>query len=331
MKIKDMEVGKTVATELVLAEASIRKTRTQKDYLQLTLTDGTDKMDGKIWDYNVQLGVPEAKLVYTVTGLIGEYQGKKQITVSKLQVSDNQDLSRFAAVYYEEYEALFDKALNTIEGISNPTLRRIVFGFYKDNAQRLMTSTSARGVHHMGIGGNLVHSLEVAQLAVSVCNIVENQYVDTDYKVNRDLVLAGAMMHDVGKAWTYDMNDPSLEYTRIGREQDHIVLGIRMLDHWLTTKEPELYDTAEAYVLRHIIASHHGTLEKGSPVIPTFMEAVIVNYADGLSATLNALQCANRKALAEGKSTTDKVWVMENRVMTLQKNVLPVFGVEQAR
>lgn len=331
MKIKDMEVGKTVATELVLAEASIRKTRTQKDYLQLTLTDGTDKMDGKIWDYNVQLGVPEAKLVYTVTGLIGEYQGKKQITVNKLQVSDNQDLSRFAAVYYEEYEALFDKALNTIEGISNPVLRRIVSGFYKDNAQRLMTATSARGVHHMGIGGNLVHSLEVAQLAVSVCNIIENQYVDTDYQINRDVVLAGALLHDVGKAWTYDMNDPSMEYTRIGREQDHIVLGIRMLDHWLTTKEPDLYDTAEAYVLRHIIASHHGALEKGSPAIPTFMEAVIVNYADGLSATLNALQCANRKAMAEGKSTTDKVWVMENRVMTLQKNVLPAFGAEQAR
>ena len=328
MKIKEMEVGKTVATELVLAEASIRKTRTNKDYLQLTLTDGTDKMDGKIWDYNAQLGVPEAKNVYKVSGLIGEYQGKKQITVDKLQLSDNQDLSRFSAIYYEEYEALFDKALNTIEGISNPVLRRIVLGFYKDNAQRLMVATSARGVHHMGVGGNLVHSLEVAQIATAVCNLIESQYVDTDYQINRDVVLAGAMMHDVGKAWTYDMNDPSMEYTRIGREEDHIILGVRMLDHWLITKEPDLNNTAEAYVLRHIIVSHHGTMDKGSPAIPTFMEAVIVNYADGLSATLNALQCANRKALAEGKATTDKLWVLDNRVMTLQKNVLPVVGGE---
>lgn len=326
MKIKDMEVGKSVDVELVLAEASIRKTRTQKDYLQLTLTDGTDKMDGKVWDYNTQLGVPEAKHVYCVTGIIGEYQGKKQITISKLQLSDNQDLSRFTAIYYDEYEALFDKALNTIEGISNPVLRRIVFGFYQDNADVLKVATSARGVHHMGVGGNIVHSLEVAQLGVAVCNIIEQQYVDTDYQVNRDLVLAGAMMHDVGKAWTYDMQDPSMEYTRLGREEDHIVLGIRMLDHWLTLREPELYDSAEAYALRHIITSHHGTAEKGSPAIPNFMEAVIVDYADGLSATLNALQCANRKALAEGKPTTDKVWVMENRVMTLQKNVLPVVG-----
>lgn len=322
MKISELTVGQSVTVDLILGECSIRKTKTNKDYLQCTLSDGTDTMDGKIWDYRASLGVPETKLVYTLFGSIGEYAGRKQITISSMTKSQNQDMSRFSVIYTTDREHLWKLVSGLINTIQDPMLFKITRGFYLTYKHSLINATSAKGVHHVGFGGNLQHSYEVALLADKICSTLQNELMYEEYNVNRDLCIAGALLHDVGKAWIYDQSTPVIDYNEDGRWFDHIVLGIQMLTTWCAqhiTAEGQPY----LRLLCHIIASHHGEPEKGSPVYPNFMEAMIVNKADGISASLNTALQLNRKAATDGKEVTDKNWTMGNYPMTLQRNVLP--------
>lgn len=322
MKISEMTVGQRISTDLILSECSIRKTKTNKDYLQCTLSDGTDTLDGKIWDYKATQGLPEAKVVYRVTGTIGEYLGRKQITLERLIVSDCQDMSRFSIIYMPDREHLWKLVMGLIDTIQDPALYKITHGFYISFRHTLMNATSAKGVHHVGFGGNLQHSYEVALLADKICSTLQNELMYEEYKVNRDLCIAGALLHDIGKAWIYDQRTPVIDYNEDGRWFDHILLGIQVLTAWCATH----ITTEEQPYLRllcHIIASHHGEPDKGSPVYPNFMEAIIVNKADGISATLNTVLQLNRKAATDGKEVTDKNWTMGNYPMTLQRNVMP--------
>lgn len=329
MKISELTVGQNATLDLILSECSIRKTKTNKDYLQCTLSDGTDTLDGKIWDYNAQQGLPEAKMVYTVAGQVGEYMGKKQITLSSLRISTDQSMSRFSVIYMPDREHLWKLVMGLIGTIQDETLLKITQGFYSDNKYALLDATSAKGVHHVGFGGNLQHSYEVALLADKICSTLNNELMYEEYNVNRDLCIAGALMHDIGKAWVYDQSTPAIDYNELGRWFDHIVIGLRKLDEWCIQQVDEqgyTFDRRKVEALAHIIASHHGAPEKGSPVYPNFMEALIVSQADSISAALNNILQLNRKAERDGKSITDKNWTLGNYPMTLQKNVIPTTG-----
>lgn len=322
MKIEEMTVGQSICTDLILAEASIRKTKTNKDYLQATFSDGTESLDGKIWDYRAAQGAPKAKLVYTVQGVIGEFNGRKQLTISNMQVSQSQDMSRFSVVYVADRERLWARVLNLVDTIADPILRNITRGFYLTHQQRLIDATSAKGNHHVGFGGNLQHSCEVALIADRICHVMLHDLAYEQYNINRDLTVAGALLHDIGKAWTYDQSTPAIDYNQEGRWFDHILVGCSVLSDFVRSNFPDTY-TPACSALCHIIASHHGAPEKGSPVYPNFMEAMIVSSADGISAQLNAVLQLNRKAEKEGHDVTDRAWAVGNYPLTPQRLVLP--------
>ena len=320
MKIKDLTVGQKASLRLVLAGADIRKTKGNppRDFLSVTLSDGNDTLDGKIWNYEAALGVPETGKVYDVVGIIGDYQGKKQVTLQSLPLSNDQDMTAFMPCYTENAQRYYDAALTLIEQIENVDLRdftKLVYTRYKDS---IISATSAKGIHHCGYGGNLVHCLQVAGLACQIQNFLTAIW---HYEpISRDLCIAGGLLHDIGKLPTYKVNGAAIEYTRIGKEQDHIVLGIRMLDSILAGLPYS--NAAWADRLRHIIASHHGEKEFGSPVVPVFLEAHIINWADGISATTDTVMAANAKAIEEGKEYTDKIWTCHNCEYILQKDVM---------
>lgn len=336
MKIKDLIVGQKVTIDLVLGECSIRKTKGNppRDFLSATLTDGVDTLDGKIWNYNAVMGVPESGKVYTCVGQIGEYQGKKQITLEDMKMSADQDLTQFQPMYTDKYAWYFEQCLQLIDLIENQKLKAITRSVYMSYRSQLEQASSAKGVHHVGIGGNIVHSYEVASLALHIANTLSMH----NYPVCTDLCIAGGLLHDIGKAFTYAVDGASIVFTQDGRYMDHIVLGVRMLDNILLHMDaseevvPTMHDvwapnnyyrSPEADALRHIICSHHGELEYGSPVVPVFLEAHIVNAADSLSATANTILLANKKAEDEGKPLTDRIYTLHNREYTLQKDVLP--------
>lgn len=317
MKICDMRVGQVIAERLVLADCTLRKTKTQKDYLAVTFTDGSDTISGNIWNYKVSGELPAVHTVYDIAASIGEYSGNKQINISCMSVSENQDMSAFAIAYCSTTTAdvLWSRVQELISSMQNSVLANIVADIYERYHTELFNTSSASGIHHCGLHGNLYHSLEVAQLANSICAVC----ISNDIEINRDLVVAGALLHDIGKIYVYDIDGAVINYTDDGLMYEHIYLGAHMLDDLRSKYDQAAYPCFD--LLRHIILSHHGKLEYGSPVTPCFAEALIVNMADGISASLDTLATANSKAQAEGKDHTDVLRTLGNKQFMLQHTI----------
>ena len=317
MKISEMKIGSLVTERLVLAGAEVRKTKSNppSDYLSMTITDGVETLDGKIWNYPGKKGAPTTGIAYVFNGTISEYAGKKQIVVKSMAVAVDQDMREFSCTYTDDVENLWTQAMSAVNAIDNEYIRQLVSYIYEQNKTALMNSTSAKAVHHVGIGGNLVHTLEVFNYGL----MIAARLILQGRVVNMDLVRAGTLLHDIGKIQTYAINGPVIEYTTKGQLLDHIVIGIRMVDA-AASHLGEDY-TGMADVLGHIIAAHHGQLEYGSPVTPKFAEAYIVNIADNISASFDTLFAANDKANKEGKEMTDRLYTLSNREHILQTDL----------
>lgn len=303
MNLKTAKPGEMISDRMVLVKAEIRKTKTNKPYLAATFGDGSDQVAGNIWDWNDNL--PPAG-VYIVNATVGEYMGKKQLNNIKMLWDENQDMAAFSLHYTEDLDSPYRSINKLIDDIQNEGLKAIVREVYDAVHPEYIYASSALGVHHVGIGGNLCHTLEVTELAADMAV----RLVQLGYDVDVDLCIAGALLHDIGKIDTYTVNGPTVEMTLSGSLSDHIALGIRRLRASEASKK--YFYTAS--LLEHIILSHHGSKEYGSPVTPKFMEAYVVCHADGLSAVLNTLRSYNDKADAEQRPglMTERIFTANN-------------------
>lgn len=314
MKINNLAYGSTFDGRLVVADASLGKTRglKPKPYVRLTLTDGQDQISGMLWDWNPENQLPAKGQVLNVRGTCTEYQGKRQLSDIYYSVAEDQSVIEFKPHYAEDPTSLLDAAMEIIQGFSNMALRDILTHIYITHSDKIMEATSAAGVHHVGVGGNLSHSLDVAYICQAVCKIFP---VDLD----EELCVAGALVHDLGKLDTYRVEGPVIDYCADGELFDHIVLGLDYLTEADVQFKFTYHETIK--LLKHIICSHHGEKEFGCPTTPRFAEAYVVSYADGISATLDTLRQANYKAEQEGKEFTDKIFTCNNTRHLLQRAV----------
>ena len=312
MDLKSMKNGDRVSLRMVLTKAEIRKTKTNKPYLQATFSDGTDTVSGNVWDWAAAL--PELG-VYDVTAVAGEYMGKKQLNNIDMRWSDNQDKSAFGIKYVDDVQGYVTMFNNLLSLIENEVLRNIVADVYSRVTTSYATASSAVSVHHVGAGGNLVHTCEVALLSskIAACMKLLN------YDVNEDLCIAGALLHDIGKIDTYEIDGPAVNMSTDGTLLDHIALGFNRLQQSVVAQQhPDI-----TRLLGHIILSHHGSKEFGSPVTPKFMEAYVVNYADGISAMMDTLRSYNTKAEEEQRPGifTERIFTANNSEHLLQRAV----------
>ena len=312
MDLKSMKNGDYISIRMVLTKAEIRKTKTNKPYLQATFSDGTDTVSGNVWDWAAAL--PELG-VYDVSAVAGEYMGKKQLNNIDMRWSDNQDKSAFGIKYVDDVQGYVTMFNNLLSLIENEVLRNIVADVYSRVTTSYATASSAVSVHHVGAGGNLVHTCEVALLASKIAAGLQI----LGYNVNKDLCIAGALLHDVGKIDTYEIDGPAVNMSTDGTLSDHIALGFNRLQQSVAAQQhPDI-----TRLLGHIILSHHGSKEFGSPVTPKFMEAYVVNYADGLSAMMDTLRSYNAKADDEQRPGifTERIFTASNSEHLLQRAV----------
>lgn len=312
MDLKTMKTGDCIHLRLVLTKAEIRKTKANKPYLQATFSDGTDTVSGNIWDWAAAL--PELG-VYDVSAVAGEYMGKKQLNNIVMRWSDNQDKSAFGIKYTDDVQGYVTMFNNFLSRIKNETLRNIVADVYSQVTTSFATASSAIGVHHVGAGGNLAHTCEVALLSSTIACSLQV----LGYDVNEDLCIAGALLHDIGKIDTYEIDGPAVNMTLDGNMSDHIALGFARLQQSVVAQQhPDI-----TRLLGHIILSHHGSKEFGSPVTPKFMEAYVVNYADSISAMMDTLHSYNTKAEEEQRPGifTERIFTAGNSEHLLQRAV----------
>lgn len=312
MDLKSMKNGDHISLRMVLTKAEIRKTKTNKPYLQATFSDGTDTVSGNIWDWAAAL--PELG-VYDVSAVAGEYMGKKQLNNIVMRWSDNQDKTAFGIKYTDDVQGYVTMFNNFLSRIKNETLRNIVADVYSQVTTSFATASSAIGVHHVGAGGNLAHTCEVALLSSTIACSLQV----LGYDVNEDLCIAGALLHDIGKIDTYEIDGPAVNMTLDGNMSDHIALGFaRLQQSVIAQQHPDI-----TRLLGHIILSHHGSKEFGSPVTPKFMEAYVVNYADSISAMMDTLHSYNTKAEEEQRPGifTERIFTANNSEHLLQRAV----------
>lgn len=268
-------------------------------YLSLKLSDKTGEIDGKLWDNADEVaGRFEREDFVRIRGMAANYQGTMQIKMKMLdRVDDSKvDLSHFLQTSPRNIDDMVKELTAMISELNNGYIRQLLHAFVNDkNFMEIFKRTpAAKTLHHNYIGGLLEHVLELMSLAKDVARHFPS--------VDRDLVTAGAFLHDIGKVQELAVRK-SIEYTTQGKLLGHIALGYEMVSDKM--KGIAGFPQELTMLLKHIMLSHHGEYEFGSPKRPKIQEAIIINYLDDLSAKINNFQVTLKKEnVAEGEWTS---------------------------
>jgi len=278
-EIKGMTPGQQIFGKYLLLDKLHRKTKDNKDMYNIKLGDASGEIDAVVWENCPIAGDFVAGSVLGLLGDIGSFNGKIQVTAKRIKVLDEDPTPYLPgpSVSLEAMQKRFEQYGQSIKDIHLSTLlTRIFTPTLKD---RFFKATAAKTIHHNYSGGLLEHTLEVADLCIQALAIFP--------QLNRDLVLTGALLHDIGKIAELDVKVVP-QYTVEGRLVGHIVLGTEMITMQINSmrQEGETFPNELEWMLKHMMLSHHGSLEFGSPVIPLFPEALLLHVMDNLDAKM---------------------------------------------
>ncbi len=244
-----------------------------KKYTDATVSDQHAQVKVKIWDE-----IDGNRIIFANYEYSRDYHSFSLSTIKILDPDDRPDLYAAMVKHFEtnDLEECFEFMIRSVD---SEYLRKLLDQLFGDPEihDLFLKSTAASNNHHVGNGGLLFHTISVAKIAL---DLVANYP-----QLNRDLVLTGALIHDIGKINTYTYG-PEFEYTDMGKLENHIVIGLKMLARAID-KIPYFPEDLEM-ILTHIMASHHGSLEFGSPVIPKIPEAIAVHFADEIDAKMRS-------------------------------------------
>ncbi len=268
-------------------------TRKGTPFLSLTLSDRTGELDAKVWE-RADVFSPLFKEgdILEVAGYAASYRNEIQLTVSNLRVPDQiEDRTVFLESTPKDVAEMMRSLKDVLNAIEDRNLKGLVNRFLSDRPflSLFKQAPAAKNFHHAYLGGLLEHTLAVCRMAQSVVGLYAN--------LDGDLLLVGAFLHDIGKIREFQF-DRKIDYSGEGRLLGHLMLGVAMLDEKLSVMKgfpPEL-----ALKLKHLILSHHGEYEYGSPKRPKFPEAFALHLIDDLDAKMNGLSRIMERDRQEG-------------------------------
>ena len=304
--IETLRDGMHVSGVYLCKTKTIALTKNGKEYGSITLQDKTGQLDGKIWDINSPaIGDFEAMEYIHVDGNVTVFNNANQLNISRVRRADEGEYvtGDYFPVTSKDQGKMYEELKGYIMSFKNPYLKKLMTSMFIDDlefAKLFCEHSAAKTVHHGFIGGLLEHSLSVTKL----CADMADHYPF----LNRDLLLAGAMTHDIGK--TKELSGfPMNDYTDDGQLLGHIIMGVQMLDEKI--KEIPDFPHKLRGELLHLVLSHHGELEFGSPKKPALMEALVLSSADNLDAKLETMY----EALESKAPQNDAGWVGYNRLL----------------
>lgn len=304
--INELVSGERVESIFAVVDKQARTTRAGKQFLSLKLSDKTGTIDAVVWENAEALALKFEKGDFIgVRADVGSYQGTNQLTLLALKKVEKtpEYTARFLPTAGKDVGEMAAELEVMAGGVTHPKVRELLMGFFADAAfmERFKAASAAKGMHHVFAGGLVQHTLKVARL----CDQIFREYEATDpaiaKMINRDLLVAGAIIHDIGKIEELS-SEPGFDYTLEGRLVGHISLGL------MTVKERidniEGFPKEAAWLLMHMLLAHHGENEYGSPKRPKCMEAFILHYADNLDAKLQGIMEFAEKDTQEGDFTS---------------------------
>ena len=293
--------NKVVTSNFVVVSKQIKPKKTGEPYLALTLGDRSGQLDAKMWD-NVEevLTVFDQDDFLKIKGLVNKYKNRFQLTIHKLRkLGDSEiEFADYLPKTTKDIDGLWQTLGDFVSTFQNAHLQALVRAFMSDPeiAAAYRNAPAAKTLHHAYIGGLLDHVVSLFRS----CDLVCRNYP----QVNRDLLLTGAFLHDIGKIHELAYNR-SFSYTTRGQLLGHMVIELEMLQAKLALVPG--FPSELKTLLEHLIISHHGEYEFGSPKLPMFPEALLLHYMDDLDSKMEAM-----RAQFEREADLDSPWTGYN-------------------
>lgn len=283
------------------------KTSSKGDtYLDFTLGDSTGEINGKLWRYSAaEHGEYKVNDLVKIRGTISQYNGADQLRIERIRPtidSDNVHIEDFVRTSGYDSQQMYDELLNIASSFTDNNLKLLVSTILADNRENLLFWPAAFKLHHALRGGLLMHTLSIVRLCEGVCKVYP--FID------RELLLSGAILHDISKLQEFDVNDAGVAdgYTIEGNLLGHIAMGATTIDKYA---EKLGCDRRVSVLLQHMVLSHHGEPEFGAAVRPMFIEAEVLSELDLMDSRIYEMREA-----VQGANPNDfsgRVWALDNR------------------
>jgi 3'-5' exoribonuclease len=305
------EDGKLFDSFFLVLQKQLRTTKANKPYLNLILCDKTGQLEGRVWemaDPRINKEFDRGDVV-KVRGCVSRFDDRLQLKVDQLRkaTATETDKTDLMPATTCDVEMLWAQLIGFIESFTDPDLKRLLTTVLADPqiAAAYREAPAAKQLHHAWLGGLLEHVISLLTLADRVA---------PHYPIlHRDLLLTGVILHDIGKVRELSW-EIGFEYTLEGTLLGHIHIGAALAERTMDSL-PGFPSKLKTLVL-HLILSHHGKLEFGSPKLPMVPEALVLNFIDDLDAKMQAMSVEFEKCVREGKPAdemTGRVWALDQR------------------
>lgn len=306
MNFKDIGNNGAVEGFSVIKQCEKKMTKNGSYYLDLVLSDKDGEIFAKLWDYNEAAhGKYETDMFVKIRGVISQYNGHDQLKIDRIRPvieSDNVDVSDFVKSADYSGEEMYNHLLSLVNAFKDEDLKKVVSYLLEENKERIIYFPAAFRLHHAIRCGLLMHTASIVKLCESVCKVYPF--------VNRELLLSGAILHDIAKTVEFDVKETGIAsgYTVEGNLLGHLVMGAMMVKE---AGQKLNIDSEKSMLLQHMILSHHGEPEFGAAVRPLFLEAELLSQLDLMDARVYEIMDAVN-GIEKGEFT-NRLWALEDR------------------
>ncbi len=290
--IKELQLGDEIEGYYILSQSEPRTSKTNKPYLSGRLSDSSGDIEFKAWDYAGPIGAADAGSIVKLRGVVGEYQGKPQLTVRRLRTAtaeDEYDLAALVPVAPIDRDAAMEEIRALIDTFADEDYKTFAAAMLDRHEEDFRRYPAAKSMHHSFVSGLLMHTLGMLRLA----DAMAGYYPEV---IDRDLLLTGTLLHDFAKAREFQLSPLGLvsDYSPEGQLLGHLYMGA--MDAAETAKELGMSEE-KSLLIQHMIVSHHGVREYGAITVPATAEAELLSYLDLIDSRMEIY----REALADVK------------------------------
>lgn len=297
--VAQLIAGQQVQDIFLVSRKSLAETKAGKPYLALGLMDKTGEIEARLWDNALQFDAHSEEGAFVLVQAVAKpFRDQLQMVVQSLRpvAEERVRLADFMPASARPLAEMADELDAVIEGIADAALRALLREIFRDETlARFQRAPAAKKMHHAYIGGLIEHSLSIVGMA--------QKTADHYPLLDRDMLIAGALLHDIAKIEEFDFARPPFGYTDRGRLVGHLVLGVELVRKAAEKVSEITNDQVDQ--LMHIILSHHGQFAFGSPVLPMTPEAILLHHLDDIDAKINYMEGLRNKMTGSGWQWTD--------------------------
>ncbi len=285
--VRDLQEKQTFQSCFLARDKTLLNGKNGKAYISVYLTDQTGAVDCRIWD-NVELvnDAFQSGDIVKVKGQVQIFQNRKQVVIHRLEraTPDEYEMADLVSASRRAPEEMMVELIRIAESMSDASIRQLVLDCLNDSEirPRLLKAPAAKSIHHAYQGGLIEHILSICGLMTSI----HAHYASQGVEMKLDYLLFGSIFHDIGKIWELDP-EGGISYTDKGKLLGHMMMAVELVEKKASRIFGFPEDTKDH--LKHIILSHHGRLEYGSPKVPMFIEAFLVAAIDDLDSKMNTI------------------------------------------